>query len=151
MKPLIISFFFLLIYFPISCERDQTTKTLPPDEKFIGTWTFCSVDSCFQYVIPHPDTYRSKISQNTGRITFLNDGTGSLTSHLVLYCNYASFTWKDKSDTLSIYARDNYSNLLSSEINFITEDTMLIKLQSCIFRYGIRVWYEIISAKNIAK
>jgi len=151
MKSLIISFFFLFIYFPLSCDHDQTTKTLPPDGKFIGTWTFCSVDSCFQYVVQHPETYRSKISQNTGRITFLDDGTGSLTSHLVLYCNYGSFTWKYKSDTLSIYARDSYSNILSSEINFIAEDTILIKLQSCIFREGIKVWYEIISSKNIVK
>jgi hypothetical protein len=151
MKSLIISFFFLFIYFPISCDRDQTSKTLLPEEKFIGTWSFCSVDSCFQYVIPNPETYRSTISHNTGRITFLDDGTGSLTSHLVLYCNYGSFIWQYKSNTLSIYASDSYSNLLSSDINFIAEDTMSIKLHSCIPRRGIRIWYEIISSKNIVK
>ena len=146
-----ILIFFLFIYFAVSCDRDQTVKTLLPEEEFIGTWSFCSVDSCFQYVIPNPETYRSTISHNTGKITFLDDGTGSLTSHLVLYCNYGSFTWQYKSETLSIYARDSSSDLLSSEINFIAGDTMLIKLHSCIPRRGIRIWYEIISSKNIAK
>jgi len=149
MRSLLIPFFFLFICFPISCDLDQTIKTSFSNEKFIGTWSFCSVDSCFQYVIPNPETYRSTISHNTGSITFFNDGTGSLTSHLVLYCNYGSFTWQYKSNTLSIYVMDSYSNRFSSEINFLAEDTMFIKLESCIPRYGIRIWYEVISSKNI--
>ena len=149
MRSLLIPFLFLFIYFPISCDRDQTIKTSLSNEKFIGTWSFCSVDSCFEYVIQNPETYRNTISHNTGEITFLNDGTGSITSNLISNCNYSSFTWQYKSNILTIYGMDSYSNRFSSGINFITEDTMFIKLESCIPRYGIRIWYEVISSKNI--
>jgi len=135
----------------VSCDREQILKTSSSNKKTIGVWSFSNVDSCFQFVTQNPETFRTTISQKTGEITFIDDGTGSLTSNLFLYCNYGSFTWQYKSDTLTIYARDSYSNLLSSEINFIAEDTMLIKLQSCIPKRGIRLWYEVLASKNVTK
>jgi len=88
---------------------------------------------------------------DTGTIQFRDDGTGSLKSNLILYCNYESFTWQTKSDKLTINVKDSYLNSFSAEINFVAEDTIYMNLQSCIPRRGIRVWYEVISSRHIVK
>lgn len=144
---LLLSFPILFIYLFTSCDRYQTINNTLVDNRFIGTWSFCKVDSCFDYVIQNPVTYRTPLNNN-GTIQFRNDGTGSVISNLLLYCKYESFTWQYKSDILSINAKDSYSNSFSSEVNLVNEDTIFIKLQSCIPRRGIRVWYEIISSRN---
>jgi hypothetical protein len=145
-----LSFSFLFVCFLTSCDNDQTIKNSLIDDRLVGTWSFCKVDSCFEYVIQNPETYRTSLN-DTGTIQFRNDGTGSIKSNLILYCNYESFTWQTKSDMLTINYKDSYSNPFSSEINFVTKDTININLQSCILRRGIRVWYEVTSSRNIVK
>ena len=147
---LLLAFPFLCICFLTACDRDQTLKNSLIDERLIGTWSFCNVDSCFEYVIQNPVTYRT-LMNDTGTIQFRDDGTGSLKSNLILYCNYESFTWQTKSDKLTINVKDSYLNSFSAEINFVAEDTIYMNLQSCIPRRGIRVWYEVISSRHIVK
>ena len=146
----LLSFPILFICFLTSCDRDQTIKNSLFDERLIGTWSFCNVDSCFEYVIQNPVTYKTSLN-DTGTVQFRNDGTGSIKSNLILYCNYESFTWQTKSDMLMINIKDSYSNSFSAVINFVAEDTIYMNLQSCIPRHGIRVWYEVTSSRNIVK
>ena len=114
------------------------------DTILVGTWQFIKVDSCQQGVYPNAQVYRKTIPRNNGTITFLKNGSGSLSSSLELYCNYSSFIWQYRTDTLLIKTEAYPYNAC---INFPSKDSIFLKLESCYPRLGVTFWYEVLTSR----
>lgn len=127
--------FTLTLLFFFYCENNQVLS-----DELVGTWYHVKVDSCKQNTYPNSEILRTELSDRRGITEFHNDGYGVLFSERNILCGNTEFRWSKGKDILTI--RTDSAEYIT-KIEILEEDKIMLVLDNCISRKGLKIWYEV--------